>query len=193
MTNIIHRLACTSLGVLVLATPALAQDPSPERTLFGLAGRSITIVDSRGAEVRGRVVGIDRHDVVLGTSGTTRRVALADIERIDRYGDNPFDMAVLGAGLAGMLSVFVWEEEARCRRTVDCDYKPADHLTLGESGAMALGFATIGLAVDLLHRGRTSVWLAPVAVPVPPAPALRGVRPTGSAAPALMLGYRRTF
>lgn len=186
-----HVVSAAAFIVVASVAPAGAQDTSLERSLARAGAQPVYLIDASGHEQQGIFHGIENNEILLRTGNLVRRVPLADVTRVDRYGDRAWDGAIAGAEASLALSVWIWKIEDDCRRSPTCDYDPADHLTARDAGWMTVAFTAIGFGIDLAHRGRSTIWLAPVTTPVPttglgrtrPAPADAGV----------MVGYRHTF
>jgi hypothetical protein len=178
---------------MVCSQAAWAQDASPAVALNGLGSRTVFVLDESGHELRGTVVAIGTDTVTFHRGGISERLPLAAIRRVERLGDSPWDGAAVGAGIAASVSAAMWLFEASCRLEPTCEFdRQEEHLMLGEAAAMAVAFTAIGFAIDVLHVGRTAIWIAPTAAPASPrggSGRLAAKRTT----PAVMVGYRLGF
>ncbi len=110
---------------------------------------TVYVEDTTGRETAGQFVSLDTNALVLLVEGTEQRLLAAEVVRVEKRGDslrNGFLIgAVIGAGLG---------------------------LTSGSGGPLAgaVGFGAIGLGIDALKTGRTTLYEAPGSDPSVRAP-----------------------
>jgi hypothetical protein len=188
-------LAVAVAAAILKPCAAGAQDVSLATTLLLQVGtRPILIIDDAGKELRGEIVHVASDAVTLRAGAMQYHIDLDRVRRIERRGDSPWDGAVVGAGIGAAVAAASWLLRGTCavRIVYECDYNPGDYLTLGESGSAIVGFAAVGLLVDLFHTKRTVLWLASQNAPIQPNTRTFGAQ-LRQAAPAVMIGYRRSF
>jgi hypothetical protein len=141
------------LGVLFVSagSDALAQQsaqPGPASALT--AGKTVWITDSSGREERMHIIGVAGNVVTAMVGEDTRQLSTTDIVRIRvRHSDSVLNGALIGAGAAvaaGLYLCTVTEPWANCRD----DFAPMFRI-----GALGAG---IGIGVDALIRGRTTIY-----------------------------------
>ena len=141
------------LGALFVCagSDALAQQsgqPGPASALT--SGRTVWITDSSGREERMRIIGVSGNVVTAMVGEDTRQLSTTDIVRVRvRHSDSVLNGALIGAGAAvaaGLYLCNVTEPWENCRD----DFGPMFRI-----GALGAG---IGIGVDALIRGRTTIY-----------------------------------
>jgi hypothetical protein len=135
-------------GNTVLAQSSQSAQPSLDSALT--PGRTVWITDSAGREEQMRIVGLSGN-VVTGTVGDDiRQISTTDIVRVRaRHSDSVLNGALIGAGAAvaaGLYLCSATEPWQNCRD----DFGPMFRI-----GALGAG---IGIGVDALIRGRTTIY-----------------------------------
>jgi hypothetical protein len=117
------------------------------------AGDEVRVSDASGQNVRGRVVGVEPHALVLWAGGRRVELLEADVTRVEKYyNDSGWDGAAYGAacGVGGLLGVaYVGDREF----ATDPEVLP------GLVVAGAAGGALVGLIVDKVHRRQRTVYV----------------------------------
>jgi hypothetical protein len=140
--TIVRRLGRAALAgglCLSAATAALAQTPLTAVSLH----QEVRVTDDRGGQVEGRV------DALAADSLTVngRLFTAARIARIERKGDRLWNGLIIGAGVGVFLPLLPTEACSNQSR----------------GGCIASGIVTgalLGLAIDAVHRGYTTVYRA---------------------------------
>ena len=147
----VRRIAVLGALFLCAGSDALAQQSgqsSPESALT--AGRTVWITDSSGREERMRIIGVSSNVVTAVVGEDTRQLSTTDIVRVRvRHSDSVWNGALIGAGAAvaaGLYLCNVTEPWENCRD----DFGPMFRI-----GALGAG---IGIGVDALIRGRTTIY-----------------------------------
>lgn len=147
----VRRIAVLGALFVCVGSDALAQQSgqlSPASALT--AGRTVWITDSSGREERMRIIGVSGNVVTAMVGEDTRQLSTTDIVRVRvRHSDSVLNGALIGAGAAvaaGLYLCNVTEPWTNCRD----DYGPMFRI-----GALGAG---IGIGVDALIRGRTTIY-----------------------------------
>jgi hypothetical protein len=135
-------------GSGVLAQSSQSAQPTLDNALE--PGRTVWITDSVGHEERMRIVGVSGNVVTATVGEDTRQLSTMEIVRVRaRRTDSVLNGALTGAGAAlaaGLYLCNVTEPWANCRD----DFGPMFRI-----GALGAG---IGIGVDALIRGRTTIY-----------------------------------
>ena len=114
-------------------------------------GLMVWITDSTGREVKTRIVSVSG-DVVTTDDQSMRRLSASDIRRIQvRRSDSVINGALIGAGAAIASGLFL------CTRTEPWANCRDDVGPIVRIGAIGAG---IGIGIDALIRGRTTIYEA---------------------------------
>jgi hypothetical protein len=143
--------ACAASGVHA-QTPR-AQDAARGLETILIPGKTVWITDSAGREEETRIVGVSGGVVTTTTGNDIRRRGAGDVTRVRvRHSDSVLNGALIGAGAAvatGLFLCTLTEPWRNCRDDV------GPMLRIGAVGA------GIGIGVDLLIRGRRTIYEAP--------------------------------
>lgn len=151
--------------IALLIVPALAQAQQAAATFEQLQvlvkpGDTLWITDMSGTEFTGRLLGISHDAIEVEVAEESRRLTASEVQRIvQRHADPVTNGLLIGAGVGGGLAavgiaVACAQEDASCR---------------GDGPVIALGIAIwavlgagIGAIVDVLHKSKREVYLAPM-------------------------------
>jgi len=130
---------------------ALAQQGGPQNLESQLtAGRTVWITGSSGREERMRIIGVSGNVVTATVAEDTRQLSTTDIVRVRaRHSDSVLNGALIGAGAAVAAGLYL------CTRTEPWENCRDDLGPMLRIGALGAG---IGLGVDALIRGRTTIY-----------------------------------
>jgi hypothetical protein len=132
-------------------SPVSAQkngQPSLESVLT--AGTTVWVTDSAGREEQIRIVGVSDNVVTATVGEDTRQLSTTDIVRVRaRQSDSVLNGALIGAGAAVAAGLYL------CAATEPWENCRDDFGPMLRIGALGAG---IGIAVDALIRGRTTVF-----------------------------------
>lgn len=129
-----------------------AQTPRGQQTLEELLvpGMTAWITESGGREEKTRIVGVSGDTVTIESGDRTRHLRSADVRRVRvRRSDSVLNGALIGAGAAVASGLYLCNQIESwdiCRRNV------GPMLRIGALGA------GIGIGVDALIRGRTTIY-----------------------------------
>ena len=147
----VRRIAVLGALFVCAGSDALAQQsgqPGPVSALA--AGRTVWITDFSGREERMRIIGVSGNVVTAMVGEDIRQLSTTDIVRVRvRHSDSVLNGALIGAGAAvaaGLYLCNVTEPWENCRD----DFGPMFRI-----GALGAG---IGIGVDALIRGRTTIY-----------------------------------
>ena len=128
---------CITFVALIL-TPGsvLAQDAWSDLRSEGLS--TVYVLDDTGQETTGELLQLDADALVLLVEGTERRFEAEQIIRLDKRGDSVRNGLLIGVAIGAVLGL------------------------MSDAGPLvgALGFGGIGLGIDALRRGRTTLYEA---------------------------------
>ena len=148
-----HTWPTLAMLVLLWSPRASAQQAgtgSPDLGTLLTPGMTVWITDASGQEQRVRIVGVSGDAVTTIADGVSRRLAAADIRRVEaRRSDSLLDGALIGAGAAIASGLFL------CTRTEpweNCRDDVGPMLRIGALGAGA------GIGLDALIRGRRTIY-----------------------------------
>jgi len=126
-------------GFSFVALPAAAQEGFPQVK----AGESVRVTDLSGSRLAGRIEALTND--ALTVQG--RVLGVAQVAKIERKGDSLWNGLAIGAG-AGLLLPLLPTESCSNQSTAGC---VASGIVTG---------ALLGLAIDAIHRGYTTVYRA---------------------------------
>lgn len=169
------------LAVALIPGAAFAQATAPSWPGLATAGLStVHVLDDAGAETSGRVLRLDPDSLVLLVGDTERHFDAAGVRRIDRRGDSLRNGAIIGAIVGVAVGLFA-------ANLADC---PGDDSSGSCPGVRAAGvllstgtYAAIGIGIDALVIGRTTLYEAP-------ATSSRSARMSPRARAAFNIAYR---
>ncbi len=150
LMHVALSLVCTSA-----ASDLFAQTPQPAQAKLEATlspGMTVWITDSAGREEKTQIVEVSADGVTTAAGAGVRRFRTSDVTRVRaRHSDPVINGALIGAGAAlgsGLLLCRLTEPWQNCR---------------DDFGPMALGGigAGVGIGVDLLIRGRRTIYEAP--------------------------------
>lgn len=147
----VRRIAVLGAVLVSAGSDALAQqsgqlDPASALT----AGRTVWITDSSGREERMRIIGVSGNVVTAMVSEDTRQLSTTDIARVRvRHSDSVLNGALIGAGAAVAAGLYL------CNATEPWTNCRDDFAPMLRIGALGAG---IGIGVDALIRGRTTIY-----------------------------------
>jgi len=147
------------VGALLLPGTVRGQGVAPQRP----AEEVIVIQSGSGEEFRGRLVELSPTTLGLLVNGKRVDLPLENVLRIDGRHDSLKNGAVIGAAVMAGLSVF------GCAQGFSNNAQCATGLIVN-TGIGAL----LGVGIDALRKGRTTIYSKPAAVAV--APSGRGAR-----------------
>jgi len=124
---------------------ALAQESTPIRV------EDVYVRGTDGVELRGQLVDFGPATVSLFVEGVRRELPIDDIERIQRRGDSVRNGALIGAGLAAILSAIAIAD-------VGSDVVP---FAIGAT----IGYGLLGAGIDALIPGKTTIYAKPARAP----------------------------
>ena len=153
---ILFLVATLSTGAVVRAQDTVqgwsGLDPSDLSTVF--------VLDDSGQEVTGQLLSLDSDALVILVEGQELRFETARVKRLDKRGDSLKNGAYIGAVVGLVMGILV-------ARIADC---VNDTGRVGSCGSgTQIGFAmlstglysAIGVGIDALIRGRTTLYEAP--------------------------------
>jgi hypothetical protein len=150
---------------LLLPAAALAQDRTARRAPPVHPEEVIVTQSASGEQLRGYLVQLSPTTLAILVDGKRVEVPIENVLRIDGQNDSVKNGAAIGAVVAGGLTALA------------CG--PA----LGSSGICVTSTlfytgigALMGAGVDVLHKGRTTIYSKPAAVAIAVAPAGKGAR-----------------
>jgi len=133
------------------AQPAPVIDPGLANALS--PGATVWITDAGGAEQKMRIVGLSGDTITATVGEAVRRIRTTEVKRVRaRHSDSFINGALIGAGAAiatGLGMCTLTEPWENCRDDV------GPMLGIGALGA------GIGIGIDALIRGRTTLYEAP--------------------------------
>jgi hypothetical protein len=135
------RIGCALLLLLCYPSPAQAED---EAKLRGSRGRAVAVIDASNREWQGRLLEVAKDAVTVEIDGEARRIAFAEIRRVDAHGDRVIDGGVRGALVGAAIAMLV--------------------RTPRFAGHAAVTYGLIGLGLDALNDCTHTVYRA---APVP--------------------------
>jgi hypothetical protein len=151
------RLSCLSvLVVLVASTASVASAqtqivPTPDDVLT--PGMTVWITDTSGREEKAQIGSVSGGTIIVVAAERSRRLSSVDITRIRaRHSDSVLNGALIGAA-AGVGSGLLL-----CSLTEPWEFCRGDEGSMLRIGALGAG---IGIGVDLLIRGRKTIYQAP--------------------------------
>jgi hypothetical protein len=151
------RLSCLSVLVVLLASTASvasAQTQSAAALDDVLTpGMTVWITDTSGTEEKGRIGDVSGGTITVVAGERSRRLSSVDVTRIRaRHSDSVLDGALIGAA-AGVASGLLM-----CSLTEPWEFCRGDEGSMLRIGALGAG---IGIGVDLLIRGRKTIYQRP--------------------------------
>jgi hypothetical protein len=138
-----------TLAVLLIPTMALGQDAGvmslgPDRL------PTVTVLDDRGVETKGKLVTLDADAVVLRIAAEQVRFDLAQVRRITRLGDPLTNGALVGAAIGAGLGVL--------KAYLAADGAGEKVAVVAASTAVC---AAIGACIDGIVEGRKVIYQTP--------------------------------
>ena len=117
-------------------------------------GAPVAVTDAGGTEVRGKVSAVSAASLTLNVGQASRQFDSTDVRRVRRDGDPLWNGLAIGAAI-GVLGAAL--PDNRCSgRPLTCDDKQiAERVTFFAVATAA------GIAIDALHRDRTSLYGSP--------------------------------
>jgi len=143
--------------ILLLAAPGWSQEatgPWPGFSPEGLP--EIYLLDDTNVEVRGRLLELDADGVSLLVDDVRRRYDRSSIRRIDRRGDSLRNGAMIGAGIGAGFGALL-------SGMADCPGGGAGCAAARLSFVIINAglYAGMGVGIDALVTGRTTIYVAP--------------------------------
>ncbi len=148
------RVVAAVLLSLALAVPAAAQSDLVAAVLLRVnVGDTVTVVDDRGARIRGRLIDTTATDLILQTDQRSRlAVPASGVREILRRGDSLNNGVLIGLGIGATIGLVggltVWDERTG---------NPPTSYVLMFSGL----FAGLGAVVDAVIQRDRVVFRAP--------------------------------
>jgi hypothetical protein len=146
--------------VLLLPLPVLAQQPAQSFDQLGLliqAGDKMTVTDTWGHDVTGRLARLDATTLSMAIEADTRTFDASQVRRIQkRTSDSVLNGAVMGAVIGGVATVLL--TAIGCGNQ-DCDASSDSYVLVGLIGAGA--GAGLGALFDAMVQGKRTVYDAP--------------------------------
>lgn len=157
----VNASAMTLITVFVIPVPALSQPSHHDwQVLDGARLSTVLVLDGAGEETTGRLIGLSPDSLVLQIGEEERRFQATNVRRIVKRGDSLKNGALIGALVGGIFGAL--------SSGSDCSDTTLDALAPCGGGARALGatigaaaFAGIGVGIDALRTGRTTLYEAP--------------------------------
>jgi hypothetical protein len=165
------------LGVLIGASPAVAQVDSARIAELLRKGQKVVIVDEDGRELKGRVDSLSTTGLGLATRDGRLDLSLDRIVKIDHPHDGLGNGALIGAGISVGFSLFSLAVTSNsCGSNVRCEPIPVG-IWLWAIGSSAAGGAGIGVAIDAMIKRDPAIYRRGAGVRMTLSPAVgRGVR-----------------
>lgn len=153
--------AITLAAALTVPSPAAAQSSVQDwHMLDGARLTTVVVLDDSGQETAGRVVHLDTDALVLLVEDRERRFEATNVRRLAKKGDSLKNGALIGALVGGVLGAAAPASE--CSGTTLDALAPCGTQTRVVLGAIgALTGVGIGVGIDALMSGRTTVYEAP--------------------------------
>jgi hypothetical protein len=155
------------LAVTVMPGIASAQDPAPGWEGLEPSGLStVHVLDDRGTETTGKLLRIDAEAIVLLVDGTERRFESAHVRRVAKRGDSLKNGAVGGAVVGicmGILAGAISDCSTGDGRYGGC----GAGARIGMAVVSTAFYTAVGVGIDAMIQGRTTVYEAPGARPGP--------------------------
>jgi hypothetical protein len=150
-TTILAAVSTLLMGLWVPG-PALAQESDWQRASERLAGdQEITVVTTDGTTGKGVLTAIDASGVTLTLSTGTVRYDVSQIVEVRRRGDSVWNGALIGSAAGGAFGLLGYAHPCSGRSCYREEF-------LGAFATLGLG---VGLAIDALRVGSTSVYRQP--------------------------------
>ena len=150
MRIVLLILMIVSTGSAVSAQTSQGLASSLETTL--IPGTTVWITDSQGREEKTRIVSVSGEAVTTASGGNIRHFRAADVRQVTtRRSDSVLNGALIGAGVGVASGLFL------CRLTepwANCTDDVGPMLRVGAIGA------GVGIGIDLLIRGRKTIYAA---------------------------------
>jgi len=156
------------LGAVLAPTPVRAQrqtDTWPPARPPGQV--TVHVLDDAGGETTGRLLRLEPDSLVLLVDGQERRLEASRVRRLDKRGDSLKNGAYIGAA-AGFLLGLLFATAEGCS---DAEVAAGEGCFGDKSAFVAYStgiYAAIGVGIDALHVGRTTLYAAPAAGLVQP-------------------------
>jgi hypothetical protein len=151
------------MTLVITALAVSARAPAQDVAMKGLAPEglpTVTVLDDRGVETRGRLISLDRDAVILLVGTEQRRVDTARVTRVSRRGDPVRNGTIAGAAF-GMLVGLVGAGLSECSddrgRISGCGAATRAALVAGSTAF----YTAIGAGLDALVEGETVIYQAP--------------------------------
>jgi hypothetical protein len=149
--------------VLLLLLPQAARAGGPQDGVpSGVNARGLATVfvyDAQGIETKGKLLRLDRHEVVIAVGGAERRFDLASVDRVEKRGDSLKNGAITGA-VAGALLGLLAAGFSDCHN--DYGYGACDAGQIVAFAAVSTAFyAAVGTGIDAAIQGRTTLYKSP--------------------------------
>jgi hypothetical protein len=155
--------------LLLTAVPANAQEPFSSVQHLLRVGDTVFVTDhNNGITKKGKLVQVGPSSVRLAMDGTEREWAATDVRVLERRGDSVTDGAVRGAVTGALLG-------AVSGAIAGATWANSGSGTTPARGALGCGMLSafigtgIGLAIDALIQGRTTIYQRPSSISVVPA------------------------
>lgn len=148
------------VAMLAILVPAVASAQGTAQTWAGLEKAELSmvyVIDDKGIETSGRLLRIDQDALVLVVGDTERRFEAARVRLVEKRGDSLRNGAIIGAVVGAALGTL-------SMGLADCP---------GSGGGSCPGFraagllistgfySAIGVGIDALKTGRTTLYEAP--------------------------------
>jgi hypothetical protein len=123
---------------------------------------TVYVLDDRGIEISGKLLCLSPDSLVLLVGATEQRVDAAHVRRIEKRGDSLRNGALIGALVGAAMGLIV-------ARISDCPGDDPGGSCPGTRAAAVVGstggYAAIGIGIDALVVGRTTLYEAPSTPP----------------------------
>ena len=148
---------------VILPAAAMAQTGSGRRAPAQNAREEVVVTQSAsGQELRGHIVELSPTILAMLVDGRRIEMLLENVERIEARNDSLKNGAIIGASIMAGLSALGCAEY---RRSSVC----------ATSTIMNVGLGTlVGVGIDALHKGRTTIYSKPPSVSLAVAPSGKG-------------------
>lgn len=150
---------CTALVVLTLVPPSVwAQDTLQNWSALNPSGLStVYVLDDTGRETTGRFLRLDADSLVVLIDGREQRFEAARVKRLAKRGDSLQNGLYIGGIIGAALGWFGVDDSSGGRRAAS---------VAGIAGV----YAGVGLGIDALKQGRTTLYEAPGSGSLPQQP-----------------------
>jgi len=146
-----------AIAVVLASSPVFAQSERDAIRRHVKDGQKVSIIDSQGNEINGKIRAITDDILTVRGHGTSTDVPYDQIIRIDRPHDSLTNGALIGLGTGAALAIFALavEDHHDCAPgEIYCSEPTAGGYAAGTLIAGGLGTA-VGVAIDaLVHRER---------------------------------------